>query len=101
MPCARCRRRFCFGQRIRYNFAWGHPPSRMPYNVYLVDRMNRIVSDELRIAVISALKPYYDDIVNQAKVAGVAIVSFVAANPQPKDHDLIVYFCSEHWHDVS
>jgi hypothetical protein len=73
----------------------------MPYNVYLVDTMNRIGSDERRNAVKAALQPYFDDIVKQAKVAGGAIVSFVAANPQPKDHELIVYFCSENWHVVS
>ena len=73
----------------------------MPYNVYLVDTMNRIGSDERRDAVKAALQPYFNSIVKQAKVEGGAIVSFVAANPQPKDHELMVYFCSESWHVVS
>jgi len=73
----------------------------MPYNVYLVDTMNRIGSNERREAVKAALQPYFDAIAKQAKVYGGALVSFVTANPQPKDHELIVYFCSTNWHVVS
>ena len=71
----------------------------MPYNVYLVDTINRIGSDERRNGVKAALQPYFDAIVKQAKVAGGAIVSFVAANPSQRI--TMVYFCSENWHVVS
>jgi len=73
----------------------------MPYNVYLVDTIDRIGSNERRDAVKAALQPYFDAIAKQAKVDGGALVSFVTANPQPKDHELLVYFCSQNWHVVS
>jgi len=73
----------------------------MPYNVYLVDTMNRIGSDDRRSAVAATLQSYFDRIVKLAKVDGGAFVSFVAANPQPKENELMVYFCSESWHVVS
>ena len=73
----------------------------MPYNVYLVDTMDRIGSNARRDGVKAALQPYFDAIAKLAKVDGGALVSFVTANPQPKDYELIVYFCSENWHVVS
>lgn len=73
----------------------------MPYNIYLVDTMNRIGSDDRRDGVKATLQSYFDQIVKLAKIDGGAVVSFVAANPQPAPNELMVYFCSENWHVVS
>ncbi len=73
----------------------------MPYNVFLIDIMNRIGSDERRAAVQSMLQQYFDPIAKKANFKDGSAVQFVTNTPKPLDFELVAYYGSSAWHVVS